>query len=94
MEWFRIPRNVIALCTGKSTYARCGVLVNVTPLEPEWQGHVTIQIFNTAPVPVKIYAQEGIAQAVFLQNEVMPLVSYKDKGGKYQGTQNITFAQA
>jgi dCTP deaminase len=93
VERFRIPRNVITVCTGKSTYARCGVLVNVTPLEPEWEGHVTMQIVNTTPVPVKIYAHEGIAQVLFLQSEQMPQVSYADKGGKYQGSQGITLAK-
>lgn len=93
LEYFRIPRNVITMCTGKSTYARCGILVNVTPLEPEWEGHVTMQIINTTPVPVKIYAQEGIAQVLFLQSEAIPEVSYADKGGKYQGTKDITLSK-
>jgi dCTP deaminase len=93
VERFRIPRNVITVCTGKSTYARCGVLVNVTPLEPEWEGHVTMQIVNTTPLPVKIYAHEGIAQVLFLQSEQLPQVSYADKGGKYQGSQGITLAK-
>lgn len=93
LEYFRIPRNVITVCTGKSTYARCGVLVNVTPLEPEWEGHVTMQIVNTTPVPVKVYAREGIAQVLFLQSETMPEVSYADKGGKYQGSKGITLAK-
>ncbi len=93
LEYFRIPRNIITLCTGKSTYARCGVLVNVTPLEPEWQGHVTMQIVNTTPVPVKVYAHEGIAQVIFLANEQRPEVSYADKGGKYQNSQGITLSK-
>jgi dCTP deaminase len=93
VEHFRIPRNVITVCTGKSTYARCGVLVNVTPLEPEWEGHVTMQIVNTSTVPVKIYAREGIAQVLFLQSEHLPHISYADKGGKYQGTKGITLAK-
>ncbi len=93
IEHFRIPRDVITVCTGKSTYARCGVLVNVTPLEPEWEGHVTMQIVNTSTVPVKIYANEGIAQVLFLQSEELPQVSYADKGGKYQGTKGITLAK-
>jgi dCTP deaminase len=93
LEYFKIPRNVITVCTGKSTYARCGVLVNVTPLEPEWQGHVTMQIVNTSPVPVKVYALEGIAQVIFLQSELAPDVSYADKGGKYQNSQGITLAK-
>lgn len=93
LEHFRIPRNVITVCTGKSTYARCGVLVNVTPLEPEWEGHVTMQIVNTTPVPVKIYANEGIAQVLFLQSADSPDVSYADKGGKYQGSKGITLSK-
>ncbi len=93
LEYFRIPRNVITICTGKSTYARCGVLVNVTPLEPEWEGHVTMQIVNTTPVPVKIYAYEGIAQVIFLQNDQTPEKSYADKGGKYQKSIGITLAK-
>jgi dCTP deaminase len=93
LEYFRIPRNVITVCTGKSTYARTGVLVNVTPLEPEWEGHVTMQIFNTSPVAVKIYALEGIAQVLFLQSDQCPQVSYADKGGKYQGTKGITLSK-
>jgi dCTP deaminase len=93
LEYFRIPRNIITICTGKSTYARCGVLVNVTPLEPEWEGHVTMQIVNTTPVPVKIYAEEGIAQVIFLQSELLPKISYADKGGKYQASRGITLAK-
>jgi len=91
LEYFRIPRNVITVCTGKSTYARCGVLVNVTPLEPEWD--VTMQIVNTTPMPVKIYANEGIAQVLFLQSADTPDVSYADKGGKYQGSKGITLSK-
>ena len=93
LECFKIPRNVITVCTGKSTYARCGVLVNVTPLEPEWEGHVTMQIVNTSAAPVKIYALEGIAQVLFLWSEQTPDVSYADKGGKYQGSRGITLAK-
>jgi dCTP deaminase len=93
IEYFKIPRNVITVTTGKSTYARCGVLVNITPLEPEWEGHVTLQIFNTAPSPVKIYAEEGIAQVLFLESLHAPERSYADKGGKYQGSREITLAQ-
>ena len=93
MEYFRIPRNVITVTTGKSTYARCGVLVNITPLEPEWEGHVTLQIFNTAASPVKIYGNEGIAQVLFFESAQGPDRSYADKGGKYQGTREITLAQ-
>lgn len=94
LEYFKIPRDVITVCTGKSTYARCGVWVNVTPLEPEWEGHVTMQIVNTSPVPVKIYAHEGIAQVLFLQSAQTPDVSYADKGGKYQGSRGITLAKS
>lgn len=93
LERFKIPRQVITVCTGKSTYARCGVLVNVTPLEPEWEGHVTMQIVNTSPSPVKIYAHEGIAQVLFLWSESAPEVSYADKGGKYQNSLGITLAK-
>lgn len=93
LEYFRIPRNVIALCTGKSTYARCGVLVNITPLEPAWEGHITMQIVNTSSAPVKIYAFEGIAQALFFENDLEPLRSYADKSGKYQGSKGITVAK-
>jgi dCTP deaminase len=90
VEYFRIPRNVITLCLGKSTYARCGIIVNVTPFEPEWEGHVTIEISNTTPLPAKIYANEGIAQVLFFRGEEEPLVSYKDKAGKYQGQIGVT----
>lgn len=93
LEYFRIPRNIITVCTGKSTYARCGVLVNVTPLEPEWEGHVTMQIVNTTPVPVNVYAHEGIAQVLFLQSKEVPDISYADKGGKYQGSKGITLSK-
>lgn len=93
VEYFRIPRKVITITTGKSTYARCGVLVNVTPLEPEWEGHVTLQIFNTSGTSVRLYANEGIAQVLFLMNERAPRVSYADKGGKYQGSRDITLAK-
>ena len=89
VEYFRIPRSVLTLCLGKSTYARCGIIVNVTPLEPEWEGHVTLEISNTTPLPAKIYANEGIAQVLFFKGEP-PLVSYKDKAGKYQGQQGVT----
>ena len=84
VEEFRIPRDVLAICVGKSTYARCGIIVNVTPLEPEWRGKVTIEISNTTPLPAKIYANEGIAQMIFLKGERTCAVSYADKGGKYQ----------
>ncbi|RME64159.1 MAG: dCTP deaminase [Nitrospirae bacterium] len=89
-EYFRIPRDVLVICLGKSTYARCGLVVNVTPLEPEWEGHVTIEISNTTPLPAKVYAEEGIAQLVFLKAEEVCETSYKDKTGKYQAQKGIT----
>jgi dCTP deaminase len=95
VEYFRIPRNVITLCVGKSTYARCGIIVNVTPFEPEWEGHVTLEISNTTPLPAKIYANEGLAQVLFF--EVAPGrvcdISYKDRLGKYMKQRGITPAQ-
>lgn len=90
LEYFRIPRDVLAICLGKSTYARCGVIVNVTPLEPEWEGHLTMCISNTAPLPVKLYAGEGIAQVVFLGAAELCETSYRDKAGKYQAQKEIT----
>ena len=90
VEYFRIPRNVMVVCLGKSTYARCGIIVNVTPLEPEWEGHVTLEISNTTPLPAKIYSNEGIAQVLFFKCEEEPLVSYGDKKGKYQGQTGVT----
>lgn len=90
LEYFRIPRKVMTICIGKSTYARCGIIVNVTPLEPEWEGFVTIEISNTTPLPVKLYANEGIAQVLFFESDEEPEVSYKDKKGKYQAQQTIT----
>ena len=90
IEYFRIPRDVLTVCLGKSTYARCGIIVNVTPFEPEWEGHVTIEISNTTPLPAKIYANEGIAQLVFLQAERVCAVSYADKHGKYQNQVGLT----
>ena len=90
MEYFRIPRDVLALCLGKSTYARCGIIVNVTPLEPEWEGHVTLEISNTTPLPARVYTGEGICQFLFLQGSSAPEVSYADRGGKYQGQRGIT----
>ena len=90
IEYFRIPRNVITVCVGKSTYARCGLIVNVTPFEPEWEGHVTIEISNTTPLPAKIYANEGIAQVLFFQSDEPCEVSYKDKKGKYQSQRGVT----
>jgi dCTP deaminase len=90
VEYFRIPRNVLTLCVGKSTYARCGIIINVTPLEPEWEGYVTMEISNTTPLPARIYANEGIAQVLFLESDEDCLVSYGDKKGKYQGQKGIT----
>jgi dCTP deaminase len=84
VEYFRIPRNVITVCVGKSTYARCGIIVNVTPFEPEWEGHATLEISNTTPLPAKVYANEGIAQVLFLEADEVCRVSYADKKGKYQ----------
>ena len=93
VEYFKIPRDVLCLCVGKSTYARCGVTVNITPLEPEWEGNITIQIQNTSPFPVKVYANEGIAQILFFQSDDIPESSYKDSGGKYQNQNGITPAK-
>jgi dCTP deaminase len=90
VEFFRIPRNVLSLCTGKSTYARCGILVNVTPLEPEWEGHVTLEFSNTTPLPAKIYANEGVAQMLFFESDEVCETSYRDRGGKYQGQRGVT----
>jgi len=90
VEYFKIPRDTIAICLGKSTYARCGIVVNVTPLEPEWEGHVTIEISNTTPLPARIYANEGIAQLIFLGAEELCMTSYADKTGKYQAQKGIT----
>ncbi|GAB4188853.1 MAG: dCTP deaminase [Simkaniaceae bacterium] len=90
VEYFRIPRNVLTLCVGKSTYARCGIIVNVTPFEPGWEGYVTLEISNTTPLPAKIYANEGLAQVVFYQGQEAPDISYADRRGKYMGQQNIT----
>ena len=90
VEYFRIPRRVITICLGKSTYARCGIIVNVTPFEPEWEGFVTLEISNTAPLPAKIYANEGIAQVLFFESDEECEVSYADKKGKYQAQKEIT----
>ena len=90
IEYFRIPRDVLTVCLGKSTYARCGIIVNVTPFEPEWEGHVTIEISNTTPLPAKIYANEGIAQVLFFQSDEVCEVSYRDKQGKYQAQRGVT----
>ncbi|MCH9609868.1 MAG: dCTP deaminase [Chlamydiales bacterium] len=90
VEYFRIPRNILTICLGKSTYARCGIIVNVTPFEPEWEGHVTIEISNTTPLPAKIYANEGIAQVLFLEATHECQISYADKKGKYLKQRGIT----
>lgn len=90
VEYFRIPRNIITICVGKSTYARCGIIVNVTPFEPEWEGYATLEISNTTPLPAKIYANEGIAQVLFFESDEICLQSYKDKKGKYQKQKGIT----
>jgi len=90
VEYFRIPRSVLTICLGKSTYARCGIIVNVTPLEPEWEGHVTLEFSNTTPLPARIYANEGVAQVLFFESDEECLVSYGDKKGKYQKQTGIT----
>jgi dCTP deaminase len=90
VEYFRIPRNVLTICLGKSTYARCGIIVNVTPLEPEWEGHVTLEFSNTSNLPAKIYANEGVAQMIFFESDEVCKTSYKDRKGKYQGQKGIT----
>ena len=90
VEYFKIPRNVLTICLGKSTYARCGIIVNVTPLEPEWEGHVTLEFSNTTPLPAKIYANEGVAQMIFLETDEVCAVSYRDRKGKYQGQIGVT----
>ncbi|OHC91567.1 MAG: dCTP deaminase [Sideroxydans sp. RIFOXYD2_FULL_59_7] len=90
VEYFRIPRNVLTVCLGKSTYARCGIIVNVTPFEPEWEGYVTLEFSNTTPLPAKIYANEGVAQVLFFESDEVCETSYKDRGGKYQGQHGVT----
>jgi dCTP deaminase len=90
VEYFRIPRDVLTVCVGKSTYARCGLIVNVTPFEPEWEGYVTLEISNTTPLPAKVYANEGISQVLFFQSDEVCEVSYADKKGKYQKQQGLT----
>jgi dCTP deaminase len=90
VEYFRIPRDVLVICLGKSTYARCGMIVNVTPLEPEWEGHVTLEISNTTPLPARVYANEGICQFLFLKGEGEPEVSYADRQGKYMRQTGVT----
>ena len=90
VEYFKIPKDVLVICLGKSTYARCGIIVNVTPLEPGWEGHVTLEFSNTTPLPAKIYANEGVAQFVFLKGNERPEVSYSDRKGKYMGQAGVT----
>lgn len=90
VEFFKIPRNVLTICVGKSTYARCGIIVNVTPFEPEWEGYVTLEFSNTTPLPAKIYAGEGCAQVLFFESDEPCETSYKDRGGKYQGQSGVT----
>ena len=90
IEYFKIPRNVLTVCLGKSTYARCGIIVNVTPFEPEWEGHVTLEISNTTPLPAKIYSNEGLCQVLFFESDEVCEKSYKDKKGKYQSQMGIT----
>ena len=94
VEYFRIPRNVLTICLGKSTYARCGIIVNVTPFEPEWEGYVTLEFSNTTPLPAKIYAGEGCAQVLFFESDEVCETSYKDRGGKYQGQTGVTLPKA
>ena len=90
VEYFKIPKDVLVICLGKSTYARCGIIVNVTPLEPGWEGHVTLEFSNTTPLPAKIYANEGVAQFIFLQGNEKPEISYSDRKGKYMGQTGVT----
>ena len=94
VEYFRIPRNVLTICLGKSTYARCGIIVNVTPFEPEWEGHVTLEFSNTTPLPARVYANEGVAQVLFFESDEVCEVSYKDRKGKYQGQSGVTLPRA
>jgi len=94
VEYFRIPRSVLTICLGKSTYARCGIIVNVTPLEPEWEGHVTLEFSNTTSLPAKVYANEGVAQMLFFESDEVCEVSYRDRGGKYQGQRGVTLPKA
>ena len=90
VEYFKIPKDVLVICLGKSTYARCGIIVNVTPLEPEWEGHVTLEFSNTTPLPAKVYANEGACQFLFFKGDAPPDVSYKDRSGKYMGQKGVT----
>ena len=94
VEYFRIPRSVLTVCLGKSTYARCGIIVNVTPFEPEWEGYVTLEFSNTTPLPAKIYANEGVAQVLFFESDEECETSYRDRGGKYQGQTGVTLPKA
>jgi dCTP deaminase len=94
VEYFRIPRTILTICLGKSTYARCGIIVNVTPLEPEWEGHVTLEFSNTTSLPARIYANEGVAQMLFMESDEPCETSYKDRGGKYQGQTGVTLPKA
>ena len=94
IEYFKIPRDILTICLGKSTYARCGIIVNVTPLEPEWEGHVTLEFSNTTSLPAKIYANEGVAQMLFFQSDEVCETSYKDRDGKYQGQKGVTLPKA
>jgi dCTP deaminase len=93
LEYFKIPEDVLVICVGKSTYARCGIIVNVTPLEPGWEGHVTLEFSNTTPLPAKIYANEGVAQMLFFQSDEVCHTSYRDRNGKYQGQKGVTLPQ-
>jgi dCTP deaminase len=93
VEYFKIPRNILTLCVGKSTYARCGLIVNVTPFEPEWEGYATLSLANTSGLPVKVYANEGIAQLIFLESDEICAISYADKKGKYQAQKTITHSR-
>lgn len=94
VEYIKMPRDVLAICLGKSTYARCGIVANITPIEPEWEGHITLEFSNTTPLPAKIYANEGVAQLLFFQSSEMCQTSYADRGGKYQGQQGITLPRS
>ena len=94
VEYFRIPRSILTVCLGKSTYARCGIIVNVTPLEPEWEGHVTLEFSNTTTLPAKIYSNEGVAQMLFFESDEICETSYADRGGKYQGQTGVTLPKA
>jgi len=94
VEYFKIPRRVLTICLGKSTYARCGIIVNVTPFEPEWEGYVTLEFSNTTPLPARVYANEGVAQVLFFESDEDCEVSYRDRNGKYQGQTGVTLPRA